>query len=153
MGQAVMTQSRAELGFADRRRFYLIDYRHGHSQIVVRGIPRLDEEEAGSAALRVIDFLFVGVARISCWKDFDQFYIRRATHAERTLLEGRLGQLRTGESVFLLENGTIESYIVATRVYWAEFELGGGALSPLASEDPSYRAAWPPVGGAVKFAD
>jgi hypothetical protein len=69
-----------------------------------------------------------------------------------TVLEGRLGRFRQGESVFLLEAGTIESHIVAARVYWAEFDLGGGAPSPLASEDPDYREAYPPV-GAIQFAD
>lgn len=152
MGEAVRNQSRAELGFTDRRRFHLIDYRHGHSQVVVRGIPQ-QEEGNGGAPLRIVDFLFVGVARISCWKDFENFKIRRPEAADAALLEGRLGRFRPGESVFLLEAGTVESYIVAARVYWAEFDLGGGAPSPLASEDLSYSTAHQPIGGVVRFAD
>lgn len=152
MGRAVIIQSRAELGFADPRQFHLIDYRHGHSQVVIRGIPRSDEEN-GCAALLVIDFLFVGVARISCWKDFRNFEIRRPGAAEKSFLEDRLGRFRQSDSAFLLESGTIDSHIVASRVYWAEFDLAGGAPSPLVSEDPSYKAAHQPIGGSVKFAD
>jgi hypothetical protein len=69
------------------------------------------------------------------------------------LLEDRLGRFRSGESVFLLESGKIDSHIVASRVYWAEFFLGGGAPSPLATEDSSYRRAHEPIGGVVQFAD
>jgi len=144
-------QRRGELGFGDQRRFHLIDYRHGHSRAVVRGIPEPDEEDGG-AALRVIDFLFVGVARIACWKDFARFEIRRPSAVEMKVMEGRLGRFRQGESVFLLEAGSIESYIAAARVYWAEFDLGGGAPSPLASEDSDYREAHPPI-EAIQFAD
>lgn len=127
-------------------------YRHEHSQVVVRGIPESGGENGG-AALRVIDFLFVGVVRISCWKDFNNFEIRRPDAVDMRLLESRLGRLRSGESIFLLEAGTIESHVIATRVYWAEFDLGGGAPSPLASEDSSYLAAHEPIGGIVRFAD
>jgi hypothetical protein len=131
----VTAQRIGEPGFGNRRRFHPIGYRHGHSQAVVRGLPDPDEEDGG-AELWIIDFLFVGVVRASCWKDFERFEIRHPSAVEMTVLEGRLGRFRQGESVFLLEAGTIESHIVAARVYWAEFDLGGGAPSPLASRCP-----------------
>lgn len=145
-----MIHRRGELGFADQRRFHFIDYRHGHGYAVVRGVPDIDED---GAALRVIDFFFAGVVRVSCGKDFGRFEIRRPSGTEMAALESRLGGFRRGESVFLLEAGTIETYIVAARVYWAEFGIAGGALSPLASEDPEYRSAHRPIGGVVLFAD
>jgi hypothetical protein len=149
----MMTQRRGELGLADPRRFHLIDYRHGHSHVVIRGIPGFDEEGDGGSALRVIDFFFVGVSRISCWKDFTQFNIRFPGGNEAPILDERIGKPRHGEKLFLLEAFTLENYILASRVYWAEFDLGGGALSPLASDDQDYKSAHPPIDGVVLFAD
>ncbi|MBU2668345.1 hypothetical protein KOI35_33015 [Actinoplanes bogorensis] len=41
-----MTSSiRGELGIADQRQFHLIDYRHGHTQALLRGVPEPDEDE------------------------------------------------------------------------------------------------------------
>lgn len=148
-------QVRADLGFADRRRFHFIEYRYGHTQALLRGIPEpdSDDDEEGAAEDRVIDFLFVNVARISCWKDFRQFEIRRPTASEMATLRERVPGLRSDDSVFLLEAGTIESYIVAGRVYWAEFDVGRTGESPLVSEDQDYRESNPPIMGVVHFAD
>ncbi|MFI5839645.1 hypothetical protein ACIA8K_08000 [Catenuloplanes sp. NPDC051500] len=150
----MIPQQEGELDFADERHFHLIDYRLGHSYAVVRGMPEPDEDDVdGDVPPRVIDFFFAGASRISLWKDFVDFHIRRPTDEERSVLEDRIGPLREDDGVYLLEAGTIETHIVASRVFWAEFDLHGGAPSPLAVEDPDYRAAHPPVGGVIRFAD
>jgi hypothetical protein len=60
---------------------------------------------------------------------------------------------RKSSAVYLLEDGSISSCVIASRVYWAEFDLPFDALSPLASEDETYRADNAPVGGVIRFAD
>ena len=47
--------------------------------------------------------------------------------------------------VFLLERGSLESYVVASELTVAEFDIGGGAVSPLIAEDEAYAAAHPPL--------
>jgi hypothetical protein len=149
----VIRRERSDVGFKDARSFSVVDYRHAHSYVVVRGFPALDDEAPGGSPLRVLDFFFAGASRIAAWKDLGAFEIRHPSEAEARTLHDRIGELRAGESLFLLEAGSIESYIVAARVYWAEFEIAASALSPLAADDEEYRQANPPVGDLIRFAD
>jgi hypothetical protein len=50
----------------------------------------------------------------------------------------------------VLQAGTLESHIIASRVYWAEFDMPASEDSPLLPDDPASRAT--PVGGVVRFA-
>ncbi|MFE6869548.1 hypothetical protein ACFVFS_23710 [Kitasatospora sp. NPDC057692] len=138
----------AEPYVTDRRQFSLVDYRHGHTHAVIRGFPPMDDDEGPSH--RVLDLFFAGVERISCWKDMGPVQVRRADDSERADLERRIGAIGTGGEVFFLEPDSVESYVVAMRLYWAEFDLPYGAVSPFASGDPEYREANPAVGGVVK---
>jgi hypothetical protein len=149
----VIRQERSELGFKDARSFSVVEYRHGHSYLVIRGFPDMEDDASGGSSLRVVDFFFAGASRIASWKDLGPFEIRHPSEAEARTLEARIGALRAGESLFLLEAGSIESYVVAARVYWAEFEIGAGAPSPLASDDEGYRQAHPPVNDLIRFAE
>ncbi|MFF2660453.1 hypothetical protein ACFVUH_24225 [Kitasatospora sp. NPDC058032] len=108
-----------------------------------------DEDESGESLPRVLDLFFAGVERISCWKDMGPVHVRRADDGERADLERRIGPIGTGRVVFLLEAGSVESYVIALRLYWAEFDLPYGAVSPLASDDPQYREAHAAVGGVI----
>lgn len=65
----------------------------------------------------------------------------------------RIGRIKTGAEIYFLESGSVESYVIAQRVYWAEFDLPYGAVSPLAAEERDYREAHPPIGGIVRYAD
>lgn len=149
----MIRQERSDLGFKDTRSFSVVEYRHGHSYLVIRGFPDIDDDAPGGSPLRVVDFFFAGASRIASWKDLGPFEIRHPSEAEARTLEARIGGLRAGESLFLVEAGSIESYIVAARVYWAEFEIGAGAPSPLAADDEEYRQAHPPVNGLIRYAE
>lgn len=149
-----MNAIRAEVHVADQRQYSLVDYRHGHSYAVIRGFPEVDDEyEPGGSPVRVLDLFFAGVERISCWKDLGSIDVRHADSLERADLERRIGRIRPSSAVYLLERGSVESYIIASRLYWAEFNLSYGAVSPLASNDPNYRESNPAVGGVIRFAD
>lgn len=141
-----------ELSLADSREFSLIDYRHGHTYAVFRGYPPMDDAAEGSPP-RVLDIFFPGPSRISCGKDIGSLHLRRAAGAEHDLLLARLGGIRQGHAFYLLGAETIEDYVVGPSVCWAEFDLPPNALSPLASDDPAYRMANPPIGGFVHFAE
>jgi hypothetical protein len=146
-----MRQIHGDLGFTDERQFSLIDYRHGHSYAVIRGIPEPQDDAVGGEALRVVDLFFAGVRRISCWKDNPGVSLRLADATEVAVLEDRIGPIGTGVNVYLLTTNSLEDYVVAGRVYWAEFNIGGGALSPLAAEDHDYRQQHPPIDGTVFY--
>lgn len=133
----------------DRRSFSLIDYRHGHGYALFRGFPEIDDDLPGGAPLRVLDLLFAGIARLSCWKDVGEIHLREATVAQRAELEARTGGFRAGQRMFLLKSDSVEEYVVSYGLNWAEFELPGGAQSPLVSEDSGYRKAHPPAGGMI----
>src|SRR5262249_18519925 len=126
LGPVAMTEVRGELGFTDARDFGLFDYRHGHSYALLRGFPTIEEieESEGGAQFRLLDVCFAGVDRISCWRNTGPIYLRRATDQERAVLEERIGPIRYA-TVFLLKPDSIEHYVIASRVYWAEFDLGG----------------------------
>ncbi|MEV7778314.1 hypothetical protein [Kitasatospora sp. NPDC088351] len=143
----------AELNVTDRRQFSLVDYRHGHTCAVIRGFPELDDDTPGGSPVRVLDLFFAGVERISCWKDMGPIHVRRADDRERADLEHRIGEIGPSGDVFLLEPGSVESYVIAMRLYWAEFDLPYGAVSPLASGDPEYRLSHPAVDGVIKQSD
>ncbi|MDP9794716.1 hypothetical protein J2S43_003228 [Catenuloplanes nepalensis] len=153
MGET-LTQRIGELGFTDGRVFHLIGWRHGHGYALLRGMPGPHEyDEDPEAVPRVIDFLFAGARRISCWRDFSYFEIRRPTAEEQAELLRRIGPLQVDDTIYLLQSDTVETHVVADRVYWAEFDIDARAESPLVSEDKDYRAAHPPVGGVVHYAD
>ncbi|MGW6935389.1 hypothetical protein ACWGE0_35380 [Lentzea sp. NPDC054927] len=133
----------------DRRSFSLIDYRHGHGYALFRGFPEIDADLPGGAPLQVLDLLFAGIGRLSCWKDVGDIHLREATVSQRTELEARIGGFRVGQRVFLLRPGSVEEYVVSYDLEWAEFELPGGARSPLVSEDSEYRKAYPPAKGVI----
>ncbi|WP_326650385.1 hypothetical protein [Streptomyces sp. NBC_01750] len=132
-----------ELGFLDRRSFSLIDYRHGHTHAILRGFPELGPESDDGFEGTVLEVYFAGVDRISCWKDMGALHLRVAHDEERLVLEGRVGPIEEDSSVFLLEPGSIESYVIAGRVYWAEFRLPFNALSPLDTRNKEEAGEYP----------
>lgn len=133
----------------DRRSFSLIDYRHGHGYALLRGFPEIDDDLPGGTPLRVLDLLFAGVVRLSCWKDIGEIHLREATAAQRAEIEARIGGFRVGQRVFLLRPESVEEYVVSYGLEWAEFELPGSAQSPLVSEDSEYRKEYPPTGDVI----
>lgn len=142
-----MMQTQEGIDLFDDRSFSLIDYRHGHSFVVLRGFPEFDDEGADGV---VLDFYFAGVQRVSCWTDVGPVHIRVADTAERAFLEERIGSIR--ENVFLLEPGSLESYVIAGRAIWAEFRIPPpfNVGSPL---DPGNEQAvrdYFPLGGVVR---
>ncbi|WP_327290213.1 hypothetical protein [Streptomyces sp. NBC_01198] len=143
-----------DLELTDPRDFCLVDVGHGHAYAVLRGYPPVDEDGDAGPAGPVMDVVFAGVERISCWSDVGPIRVRRADESERQrIADGLGGKIRRSSAVFLLEDGSIASYVIASRVYWAEFDLPYDAVSPLASEDAAYREDNPPVGGVIRFAD
>lgn len=136
----------------DSRRFSLADVRHGHgTYAVVRGLPELDDDAPGGSPMRVLDLLFAGVERISCSAYLGSLHLRRADEAERRTLDDNLGPLPDGDTVYFLKAGSTQDYVVASGLYWAEFDLAPAALSPLASMDAEYRANHPAVHGVFTF--
>ncbi|MEU8465652.1 hypothetical protein [Streptomyces sp. NPDC029003] len=148
-----MSLLRTEPDIVDHREFSLIDYRHGHTYAVVRGFPATDDGAPGGSPMRVLDIFFAGVERISCSKDVGHVEVHRAGASERQALAARIGRIRPGDSVFFLKGNSTEDYIIASRMYWAEFDLPHGSMSPLASEDSEYRSANPAVNNIVRFSD
>ncbi|HUQ54615.1 hypothetical protein [Lentzea sp.] len=55
-------------------------------------------------------------------------------------------------AVCFLEADSVESYVIASRVYWAEYYLTFTAESPLVPESQEYRVANPSLGD-VRYAD
>ncbi|MEV0430859.1 hypothetical protein [Micromonospora sp. NPDC050495] len=159
----VVEQRRDELDLRDDRHFYLIKFEPGHSSALIRGIPdpseNMDLDEEGDETPDdehpgpVLDVFFAGVSRVCCWKDFPGAHLRQSSEAERAEIERRIGALRSSERVFLLEADSMESYVIAMRVYWGEFDIDPQASSPLVSEDRNYRRICRPLTGAVLFAD
>ncbi|MGW6447295.1 hypothetical protein [Lentzea sp. NPDC055074] len=131
--------------FRDSRNFILQGYRHGHSHAVFRGFPPADLPGPYTRP-RVMDVVFVGLRRLCCWKDVGDIDLRVADEAEQALLLKRFGGVEPYGKIFLLNTGSIEEYVVAAAVHWAEFDLRSREESPLVSRDPEYRAANPPVG-------
>ncbi|MET9480614.1 hypothetical protein [Streptomyces sp. NPDC006638] len=143
-----MMTAPSELGFFDGRSFSLIDYRHGHTQVVLRGFPPFDDAVVESGEGVVLDLRFLGVQRISCWKDIGPVHLRVAEVAERAIVESRIGPIGRRE-VFLLAPDSIESYIIAGRVVWAEFLIPSPFTlpSPLDSQNREEAETYQPVGG------
>ncbi|MCJ0871656.1 hypothetical protein [Streptomyces sp. AP-93] len=138
------------MGFFDDRSFSLIDYRHSHTQVILRGFPPFDDAVVESGEGEVLDLQFVGVERISCGKDIGPLHLRAADAAERATLESRIGPI--GDAwVFLLEPDSIESYIIAGRVAWAEFviPIPFTLRSPIDPDNREEADTYQPVGGVV----
>jgi hypothetical protein len=147
-----MKQSSEVPDFFDQREFSLVDYRHGHGYAVIRGFPVESEDNADSVMeLPVLDICFSGIERISCWKDIGPIHFRRAAQGERDLLAQRIGKIRRDSPVFLLEDGSVESHVICSRAFWAEYKLPFGCQSPLVTDDEEYRATYPPVGDVVRY--
>ncbi|MFE7332668.1 hypothetical protein ACFU8W_49175 [Streptomyces sp. NPDC057565] len=140
----------SKVGFFDDRSFSLIDYRHGHAHAVLRGFPPFDDFVVESGEGVVLDLYFAGVQRISCWKDIGPVHLRAADTAERATLESRIGSIGR-KWVFLIEPDSIESYVIAGRVVWAEFLLPSPFTlpSPLDSLNWEEADTYQPVGGVV----
>lgn len=135
------------LPFHDSRQFALYDYRHGHSYLLIRGFPW----QRGGHFGPVVDLAFRWVVRVACRRDFSPLALRYATDAESAALQERIGRLKPRQKVYLLEPGTVESYVVAGELVVAEYSIGGGAESPLVSADPAYVADNPPRRPPVTF--
>src|SRR4051812_16709229 len=138
------------LRILDRREFGLYESRHGHGYVLIRGFPWRPEDEVGTVG-PVLDLLFESVSRVSCWRDFSPLLLRYAVPSERESIQLRVGELRSRQRIYLLEPDTIESYVIASRLTVAEFDVGGGAISPLVSDDRNYVARNPPVSGRHAF--
>lgn len=140
----------SEIGFFDTRSFSLIDYRHSHAHAVLRGFPPFDDSVVESGEGVILDLCFIGVQRISCWKDIGPVHLRDADAEERATLESRVGPIGR-KRVFLIEPDSIESYIIAGRVVWAEFLLPSPFTlpSPLDTLNREEAATYQPVGGIV----
>ena len=139
----------------DSRVFSLFEYEVGRTQVVLRGYPPVEEYEdlPPGTPMRVLDICFVGVERISCWIGLRAVQLRVADDSELERLRPQLqGRNLFDCSVFLLEPGTVEEYVVAGRAYWAEYDLRFGDPSPLTSFDSQYREQHPPVDDTVYFA-
>ncbi|GAA5015293.1 hypothetical protein [Kitasatospora paranensis] len=142
------TSSTPEL--LDTRSFSLIDYRHSHAHAVLRGFPPFDDITVERGEGVVLDLRFVGLQRISCWKDIGTLHLRIADAGERSSLERRIGTFRRHQA-YLLEPDSIESYVIAGAVHWAEFLLPTPFTHP-SPLDPSNRAEvelYRPIGGVV----
>jgi hypothetical protein len=136
----------------DGRTFGLFDLRHGHSYLILRGFPSDDEHGEAVTFGTVLDVWFDFFWRIACRKDFSPLHLREATPEQADEVERLVGPWPRRRRLFLLEEDSIESYVIAAGVEWAEFLLGGGAPSPLVSEDQDYRAAHPPQGERGRIA-
>lgn len=149
-----MTQVRGTLGFTDSRSFGLIGYRSGHSYALFRGFPSYAEVEESESdqRFRVMDLCFVDLDRISCWRTVGSIHLRHPTDVEQAAVEARIGPVRHA-NVYLLRPDSIEDYVIAGAVHWAEYDLSLTAPSPLVTEDDGFRKAHPPIGGPVQFAD
>src|SRR5215470_13664426 len=115
--------------------FGLYGFRHGHSYVHLRGFP--DPEEAPDRQTTV-DLVFSSVWRVACRRDFSPLNLRLATADERDEMERRVGPIPRLKKVFLLEPDSMESYVIAADLAVGEFAIGGGADSPLTSEDRAY---------------
>lgn len=151
-----MTPFRAELDLRDERRFSLVDYGISHAWAVFRGMPVRDPDTPFGSATKVLDVVFLGLERISSWRRIKSLHVRMADTAQRDVLAERIGRIRRSDSVYFVEEGSFESYVIASRVYWAEYYLTPHADSPLVADSrtdgPAYRLANPPL-GPVRYAD
>lgn len=149
-----MTHVRGRLGFSDARHFSLVGYQPSHAYALFRGFPSGQEIEDNHSCqeFRVLDICFAGLDRISCWLSVGPIHLRHPSAAEESVLNTRI-RLTGYSNVYLLKPGSLEEHVIASRVYWAEYDLPLTAPSPLVSDDKAYQEAHPPVGGPVQFAD
>jgi hypothetical protein len=148
-----MTHVRGRLGFTDPRDFMLIGYQPGRGYALFRGLPS-DEIVANRDrdTFRVLDIYFAGVSRISCWLGVGPIHLRHPTADEQAALDARI-RPTPYSNVYLLKPDSIEEHVIASAVYWAEYDLALMAPSPLTSGEIDYEEAHPPIGGSVQFAD
>ncbi|MDG4838740.1 hypothetical protein O7631_19685 [Micromonospora sp. WMMD967] len=150
-----MTLVRGKLGFTDPRSFSLIGYRHGgHGYALFRGFPSLAEIEDGhsDSEFRVLDICFRNIERISCWAGGGPIHLRHPTDEEKDAIQARIGPTRN-TNIYLLKPDSIEDYVVASAVYWAEYHLALTAPSPLVAEDKEGRDTHSPIERPVQFVD
>jgi hypothetical protein len=150
-----LTHVRGTLGFTDPRSFSLIDYRHGgHGYALFRGFPSSAEidDSYGDSEFRMLDICFMSIERISCWSSVGPVHLRHATNHEQAAIEARIGPARNA-NVYLLKPNSIEDYVIAGAVYWAEYDLALTSPSPLVTEDEELRETHPPVGGPMQVVD
>ncbi|AZM49841.1 hypothetical protein DMB38_32295 [Streptomyces sp. WAC 06738] len=146
----VTTERREEAvpEFRDERHFGLLVYRPNYPCAVFRGTPPLEDLDVDDT-LVVRDILFSDLWRISSWNDLGPVHLRRAAPPERAELEGRLGEIRAGHEIYLLEAGSVETYVIAGGVTWADYELESALReSPLLERAADRRA---PVDGVVRY--
>lgn len=115
----------------DQREFSLLFYAHGHTQVLLRGCPTDGDDTDDLATGPVLDLLFSNVWRVSCWKEWRSIALRIATPEERAVLAGRIGEIRPSRKVFLLTEGSLENYVIAGSVSWAEHYLTDSSVGPL----------------------
>ncbi|MDI1462733.1 hypothetical protein QEZ54_17295 [Catellatospora sp. KI3] len=127
---------RGDLPLRDHRRFSLLFYAYGHTQVLVRGYPSNGGDGDGPELEPALDLLFSNVWRVSCWKEWTSLALRTATAEERAALERRIGEIRSTRKVFLLSEDSIENYIIAGSVAWAEHYLTEYHAGPLWNRVP-----------------
>ncbi|WP_052685135.1 hypothetical protein [Lentzea aerocolonigenes] len=147
-----MRPVRAGLDLRDDREFSLAGYGLSHTWALFRGFPPRGGDPSPTFRVRVLDVAFLGLDWIATRKHVQSLHVRMADQAERDALTERVGRIRESNAVFFLEAGSTESFVIASRVYWAEYELIDSAESPLVSDDHEYRLANPPL-GPVRYAD
>ncbi|MFI6270232.1 hypothetical protein [Micromonospora zamorensis] len=150
-----LTLVRGRLGFTDPRSFSLIGYRYGgHGYALFRGFPSSVEIEDsyGDSEFRLLDICFMNIERISCWSGVGPIHLRHPTDDEQAAIQARIGPARN-TNVYLLKPNSIEDYVVASAVYWAEYRLALTSPSPLVTEDKEIRETHSPIGGPVQFVD
>jgi hypothetical protein len=149
-------QVRAELDLCDEREFQLVDYGISHAWAVFRGMPPRDDDVPFGSVARVLDVVFLGLERISSWRHVKSLHVRMADQAQKDALAERIGRIYKSDSVYFIERDSLEHYVIASRVYWAEYNLTFDADSPLIADSridgAAYRRANPPL-GPVRYAD
>jgi hypothetical protein len=135
----------------DDRRFRVMEYKHGHGHVLLRGGADLEGQGPGGepGRLRVLDVLFVGPVRVSCSTEFSGLRLREATPEERAEILRRAGRHSDPPEFYLLGDG-IQNHICAYSVRWGEFDIHGGDRSPLLGSEED-QALHSPVGGASYF--
>ncbi|WP_030430857.1 hypothetical protein [Allokutzneria albata] len=151
-----MKPVRAELNLRDEREFSLVDYGTSHAWAVFRGMPVRDDDVPFGSAAKVLDVVFLGLERIASWRHVKSLHVRMADQAQKAALEERIGRIRRSDSVYFIEEGSLEHYVIASRVYWAEYDLTYDADSPLVADSGvdgrASGGATPPL-GPIRYAD
>ncbi|MET7948583.1 hypothetical protein [Micromonospora sp. NPDC005324] len=102
-----------------------------HSRLHLRG---LIGDPEGDENLQVLDVVFHDVSRICVSDLYRQFELRLATPEQKAAEEERLGTRWPRALMYLLSSERTADYVVAGRVYWAEFDVSPTEPSPLLQE-------------------